>query len=129
MLLHPPPSLLSCHHSGLRGHIRPQLLVENPLCIHAYQYFIKGRIVKNSKAVLELELFLYLVAAVLMPRKHYMIVSYSTVGKWALLAAGKKDINRERQVLRFVSFMCSYHFRSFFERDTPDFMCLLLFFT
>lgn len=64
-----------------------------------------------------------------MPKKHYMIVSFSTVGKWALLAAGEKEINRERQALGFVSFMCCYHFRSSFERDTPDFVHLHLFFT
>lgn len=51
-----------------------------------------------------------------------------TVGKWALLAAGEKEINRERQALGFVSFMCCYHFRSGFEGDMSDFMCLPLFF-
>ncbi len=68
-----------------------------------------------------------------------MIVSYSvlysvdqalvTVGKWALLAAGEKEINRERQRLDS-SLSCAVTILGqVFERDMPDFMCLLLFFT
>ena len=117
-----PPSLCLSPVWAERARTRPQLLVENPLCVY------------SQKQHRSFGVFLHLGAA----RKLWEIVSYFvlhsadqalvTVGKWALLAACEKEINRERQALGSVSFMCCYHFRSGFERDMSDFMCLPLFF-